>query len=142
MIHLVFGLDRQVAQWVREQIPDRPDFGQCTAIGVAEDKRMIAGVVFNNYRGHMIEASIAATDPCWCNKTVLHAFFAYPWLQLKVRRLQVIVAKKNKHSRHFVERLGFKFEGLCRKAMPDGTDACVYSQLRHECRWLKEEKDG
>ncbi len=142
VIRLVVGRDAQVAKWVRHQLPEHPDFGLCTAIGIARDKRLIAGIVYNNYHDYMVEASIAAIDPRWATRRVLWAIFFYPFEQLKVRRLQVTCAKHNKHTRKFNERLGFQYEGTGREAWPDGSGACVYSMLRKECRWLKETPNG
>lgn len=146
MIRPVVGVSELVAKWVQQQLPDRPDFGQCTAIGIAEDKRLIAGVVFHNYtdyRGHRtIETSIAALDPRWCNRGILRMLFAYPFAQLKVRRLQTTVAKRNKRARRFVTRLGFKLEGIGREGWFSGGDCVVYSMLPRECVWLKEKDIG
>ncbi len=142
MAQLVVGHDAQVAEWVRRQIPSAPNFGQCTAIGVARDDRLIAGVVFNNYHGHMIEASMAASEPRWCSRGVLCAFFAYPFEQLEVRRIQLTVSKRNKKARCFAEKLGFTLEGVGREAMRNGDDACVYGMLWKDCRWLKETHNG
>ena len=141
-IRLVFGHDEYVAKWVQQRIPAAPDFGPCTAIGVADDNRLIAGVVYNNFHGYMVEVSMASIDPRWCNRRTMRALFKYPFEQLKVRRLQITMAKRDKKTRKLFERMGFKFEGTGRQAWPDGTDACVYSLLRHECRWLKETHDG
>ena len=138
-VHIVLGLDPLVARWVQERIPGARDFGKCTAVGIADGDLLIAGAVYNNFHGHMIEGSIASISPKWCNKTTIRAFLAYPFLQLKVGRLQSTVAKKNKHTRRFLERLGFRLEGVGRQAWPDGSDACVYSMLRHEAeKWLKQ----
>lgn len=137
MIRLVTNMNEMVAKWVQQQFPDAPDFDPCTAIGIADGNRIIAGVVFNNYRGHTIEASMASISPKWCNRRIGRALLAYPFEQLKVRRFQLTVAKRNKRMRRFLERLGFKSEGRRRAAMPDGSDAIQYSMLRHEAeRWL------
>lgn len=139
MIRLVLGLDELVIKWVRAQLPGTLDFGPATAIGVADGTRLIAGVVYSNYHGHMIEVSVASTDRRWVSRNILRGLFAYPWQQLGVGRMQVTIAKRDKHTRKFVERLGFRYEGTGRKAWPDGSDACIYSLLRHEAeRWLKE----
>jgi RimJ/RimL family protein N-acetyltransferase len=141
MINLVLGLDPLVAKWVQERIPGARELTPHKAIGIADGTKLIAGVVFSNYHGYMIEVSIAATDRRWANRRTLNVLFAYPFSQLKVRRLQVTIAKRNKYVRKFVQRLGFVYEGTGRQAWPDGGDACVYSMLRHECRWLKENKN-
>jgi hypothetical protein len=38
-----------------------------------------------------------------------------------------------------VEGLGFRLEGMGRKAYDGRQDAAVYSLLRHECRWISQE---
>ncbi len=142
MIQLVIGQDEAVALWVQQRIPAALDFSPCTAIGVADDGRLIAGAVYNNYQGYMIEISMASISPRWCNRRTLRALLGYPFEQLKVRRLQFTIAKRDKKTRKLWERLGFKYEGTGRQAWPDGSDSCVYSMLKHECRWLKETHDG
>ncbi len=140
MIRLIFGMSDLVAKWVQRQFPDAPNFDPCTAIGVADDNRLIAGIVYYNYYPHMLDASIAATDPRWCTRRVLRAIFAYPFLQLGVRRIQMSVPKRDKRSRRKLERFGFTLEGKQRAAMPDGSDAVGYSMLRHEAeQWLTKE---
>lgn len=138
MIRLVVGMSDLVAKWVQRQFPDAPNFAPCTAIGVTdEDNRLIAGIVYNNYRDHMITVSMASTGRQWCNRRIIRALLAHPFEELKVRRLEANVAKRNKHTRKLLERAGFKFEGKRRQAMPDGSDAIQYSMLRHEAeRWL------
>ena len=80
---------------------------------------------------------MAATSGRWCNRRVIRALLAYPFEQLKVRRLEANVAKGNKRTRKLLLRVGFKFEGKRRAAMPDGRDAIQYSMLRHEAEhWL------
>lgn len=137
MIRLVTNMSEMVAKWVQSQFPDAPNFAPCTAIGIADDTRLIAGVVYNNYCGHMVTVSMASTGRRWCNRRTIRALLAYPFEQLKVRRLEANVAKRNKHTRRLLERAGFKPEGCRRAAMPDGSDAIEYSMLRHEAeRWL------
>ena len=131
---LVYGADDLLGKWVSHQLGQPIPEG--VAIGVERDSRLIAAVVFHNYHGHMIEASIAATTPKWCSRRALAAFFNYPFNQAGVQRLQVVCRRKNKHARKFVERLGFKFEGIGRRAWSATEDAAIYSMLPHECRWI------
>ncbi len=125
-----------VCRWIESQL--HVDLGECAAIGVVQDEALIAAVAFNNYQPHMIEASVVATTPRWCSRRVLAAVFAYPFRQLGVRRVQATTARRNKRARKFIERLGFKYEGIARKGWPRGGDAAVYSMLNNECRWLRD----
>ena len=140
MIQLVIGQDKEVAHWVQQQYPQIASFDPCTALGVADGNKLIAGIVYYNYHGHMLDVSIAAIDPRWCNRRILRAFFSYPFKQLGVRRVQITVPKRDKRNRRNLERFGFKFEGKRRAVIPDGSDAIEYSMLRHEAeRWLTKE---
>ena len=137
MIRLVVGVSELVAKWVQRQFPDAPNFAPCRAIGIADDDRLVAGVVYNNYRDNIITVSMASISSKWCNRRIIRALLAYPFEQLKVHRLEVNVAKRNKHTRKLLERAGFKFEGRRRQAWPDGSDAIEYSMLRCDAeRWL------
>ena len=138
-IQLILGHDEHVARWVQKQFPQIVSFGQCVAIGVARQDRLIAGVVYYNYHPHMIDASFAATDPRWCSRRILRAMFAYPFEQIKVRRLQVAVAKRDRRGRRMLKRVGFKPEGRRSAANPDGSDVIEYAMLRENCKWLKEQ---
>ena len=136
------GADEAVAQWVAKQL-DIPieDFLPCSACGVILGGEIIAGVVYSNYReltqGSTMEASIASTSPRWATRSVLRDLFAYPFIQVGVQRFWVSCARKNKRSRSLVERLGFVYEGMARKAFDGRQDAAIYSMLPHECKWIK-----
>lgn len=137
----VSGIDQIVADWVAVQLEmPRGSFGPCAAIGVVLQGNLVAGVVFNNYHPHpegaTLEASIAATTPCWANRSVLRDFFSYPFVQKRATRLGVSCRKSNKHARKFVTRLGFRMEGVARRLWDGKHDAVVYSMTPEECKWL------
>lgn len=130
-LQLVTG--EAVVQWVAGQL-NVNSFGPATAIGIAKDNTLIAGVVYHNYRHPSIEASIASISPKWANKSVLRAIFSYPFDQLKVSNLAVITDADNESVRNFLTRLGFKFVGILRKGNDTG-DAAVYDMIPEECQW-------
>ena len=47
---LVFGHDKEIAEFVRQRTPqlDNTGFGDCVAIGVIRFGKLIGGVVYNN----------------------------------------------------------------------------------------------
>lgn len=97
----------------------------------------IRGVVlYINYRGASIEMSCAG-ETGWLTRKALKAFFAYPFVQLKCRRVTGIVHRKNKRARDLNERLGFRLEGVCKHGFETG-DAIIYGMTRAECRWIME----
>lgn len=103
---------------------------------VQPPKGVIGAVLYINFRGPSIEMTCAG-EPGWLTRSNLRAFFAYPFEQLKVRRVTGIVQRKNKHARQINERLGFKLEGVCKHGFDDG-DACVYGLTKQDCRWIRE----
>ncbi len=137
MIQIVTGRDAEIAAWVGRLLDIR-NFGVGIACGIVLDGELIAGLVYSNYHPDVpsIEMSIASVSPRWATKTVLRDVFTLPFQQMGVVRAQATVARKNRHARKFIERLGFHYEGMGRRAGPNGVDMALYSMLRDECRWL------
>lgn len=140
-MNLVYGQDAEVARWVAARAPHAENgFEKYVAIGIEEGGELIAGCVYNDYRGHAMHVSIASSTPRWANKKTLRAFFGYPFEQLQVGRLTAYTGKSMTGVRGFLERLGFVQEGELRKGFADD-DCVIYGMLRDECRWISE-KDG
>lgn len=140
MTSLVLGRNEEVAAWVDLRLGQKPSGGQRVAIGVERDGQIIAGVVYNGFRGDGLTArtctmAVAADDPRWCTRGNLRAFFAYPFVSLGCRRVNAIVARKNRRARKLVEGLGFRQEGKIRQLFPDD-DGMMYGMLADECKWV------
>ena len=135
MIQLLLNRDDYVSAWLQSKIPDI-SFFDCKAIGVIKNQKLIAGVAYHNLRDGQIEASIAITDKNWCNRKILYALFAYPFVQCNCHRILVTVKDGNKQSIKLAEKLGFQKEGTLRKMFPPD-DAVLLGMLRKECKWLK-----
>jgi RimJ/RimL family protein N-acetyltransferase len=133
---LVYGRDEEVAEWVGKRL-DEDNFCQTAAIGVEENGKLIAGVVYNLYNGPSICMHVAAEPgKIWLSKNSLFKFFAYPFIQLGCNRVTGLVRVDNIEARRFDEHLGFVQEGVIRKGATDGTDMILYGMLKEECRWL------
>ena len=140
MKRVLYGEDKQVKEWVGSRI-DEDDFGQSIGIGLEENGQLIAGVVFNLYTGPSICMHVAAEPgKRWLTRDYLFRCFAYPFLQLKCNRITGLVRVDNFAAQKFDEHLGFKREGIMRRAATDGTDFIVYGMLKEECRWLEIKK--
>jgi len=116
-------------------------FHDYSAIGLEENGRLIAGVVYTNHTGEDGNVMMhVASDGSrrWMTPAYLAACFRYPFLQLKCRRITGLVRVDNKLAQRFDEHLGFKREGLMRQGCTDGTDMIVYGMLKDECRFLGE----
>jgi RimJ/RimL family protein N-acetyltransferase len=145
-MNLVYGKDELIGKWVAEKlrIPDFKYFRPYIAIGIQENGQIRGGVIYNNYRTCIlglpisIEISGASLDKRCALRHIIKPLFAYPFSQLKVKRVALSIAKPNRRAREFAERLGFKLEGIARNAHYTGKDSAIYSMLRHECEWLDE----
>lgn len=141
----LIGHSDLVALWVGKILKIK-DFGKCETVGITKNDKLICGVVFNNFYKNpltdepiSIESSIASVDKSWCTRHNLGTLFAYPFIQLNVKRLQTTCPAGNPDTRSFNERLGFQLEGIGREAYIHGGDAAVYSMLKHECKWIEHE---
>lgn len=134
---VIYGQDERVMTWVGQRI-DEDDFGKGVGIGLEEGGELVAGVVFNLYTGPSICMHVAAEPGRrWMTRDFLFRCFAYPFLQLQCNRITGLVRMDNLDAQRFDEHLGFKKEGILRKAASDGTDFILYGMLKEECRWLE-----
>lgn len=149
---LYYGDDERVAEFVSSRIPHmigsrfgerNPFTGQLpyAAIGVVRKSELVGGIVFYNYRsvrGQIvdIEMSGAFEASDWCRPSTLRALFSYPFSVCEAVRLTTITGRKNKRARRVDEGLGFKLEGVARRAIDGREDAMIYGMLREECYWV------
>lgn len=134
---LIYGQDDRVAEWVGEQLMrDKSAFLPCKAIGIEKDGKLIAGVVYNNYVGHLIEMTIASLDKRWATSHNLKALFRYPFIQLNLKRVQALCSANEKGVQMFLKRLGFIHEGTHPCAYHDGGTAYSFGMLKHQCRYI------
>jgi RimJ/RimL family protein N-acetyltransferase len=136
---LLYGCDKEVLEWVSWQLFKENDaFGkEDKAIGVIIENKLIAGVVYNRFVPNVsIEMSIASIDKRWATRHNLKAFFNYPFIQLGLERVQTLCSSSDEGVIMFNKRLGFKQEGLHRKAWPMGGDAISWGMLKSECKWI------
>jgi len=132
----------EMCLWMSERLtrysPD--EFKPCSTLGFVKDKRVVAGVIFNNFRPSCrdIQLTIAADSPGWMSRDSLRTIFEYVFIQLGCIRLTVSIAKKNKRARRLAEGLGFEYEGKLRKGFDGVEDCIIYGMLHSECRWIGE----
>jgi hypothetical protein len=137
---VLYGADDLVREWAAERLDSvvgRPLAHAPVALGVVRGTDIAAALLFANYReGVDIEVSVAADNADWCRPSTLRRLFAYPFTQLSLPRLTSIVARDNKRCRKLCEGLGWKIEGVVRRAYDGRRDAIIYGMLRDECRFL------
>ena len=147
-MHLVLGQDRDVAAWVAARIPHMAageGFGPCAAIGVADESgRALGGVVFSNFqpRYRSIEVSFAAETPRWLTARLIGGILSYPFVQLGCQRITAVTPRRAARARRFLDRFGFRREGVVRKGF-GADDAIVSGLLEREwrgSRWSPRER--
>lgn len=140
-VNIVLHRDAEIIAWVRERSPDplvrEYGFGPCSAIGVSDGVKLVAGVVYHEYRGHSIQLSMASESPRWCTRRTLRALLGYPFKQLHVARITACTAKSNTALRSLVDRLSFRLEGTIRCGLDGKQDLLIYGLLREEAeQWI------
>lgn len=135
---LIYGQDEPIAEWVGLQLTkDIEAFKPCKAIGIERNGELIAGVIYNNYQsGLLIEMSIASLDKRWATRHTLRALFAYPFIQLNLKRVQALCSAKDEGVKMFLKKLGFLHEGTHSCGYHNGDDALSFGMLKHQCKWI------
>ena len=84
-------------------------FGNCKAIGVIDDDRLVAGMVYSNWNPEagVIEMSGASINPRWLTRPVLQAVFAYPF-EIGCQMVVMRVSENDKRLHRQLTSYGFK----------------------------------
>ena len=108
----VYGSNEAVAMLVAALIEDcdREDFGDCTAIGVADGADLVGGFVFHNYNpmSGVVEVSFAGRNRRWLTRPVLYAAFSYVFDQLGCQLAVARAPARLKHAARITEAYGFE----------------------------------
>jgi len=128
MTQIILEKDEELAQWAEDRFPEfAPLSRPLTSIGFASSAgEILAVAVFNSFRHHDIECSIVAATPKWATPGNIRVIFDYPFVQLGVKRMTAITAKKNKRCRKLLEGVGFRLEGVHPYADKGTAAACTY----------------
>lgn len=133
--------DPRVSNWVIKQL-DWPgiklptDFGPHVSFGVMEEGRALAGIVFNRFRkmpyGNDISVTVAAASPRWAQRAVLQHLIDYAFLTSGCVRLSATTREGNERVARFLRGIGFRKEGVARRAFGGKSNAILWSLLPHE----------
>lgn len=129
---------QDIEKFVKDRIGiDGYHFGNHTDIGLEEDGELIAGVVYSEFNGRNIFASIAAIPGRrWMTRKFLGVMFRYPFMQCKVDRVTLWIESSNMDSQRFAEHLGFEKEATLKGAARDGEDILIYVMFKEDCRFM------
>lgn len=126
-----------IADWVCKGLGENIDWiGDNLTIGIVSDGKLLAGIIFNNYRPQTdVTLTIYTTNKRWCSKKILKHIFGIAFETLNVRRISLLVSVSNEECLRLVDRLGFKREGLLRQYRENGEDCYFLGMLKNECKW-------
>lgn len=100
-----------IAHFVASHIPgcDR-GWDQFTTLGLVDQDRLVAGVVFHNYapEAGVIELSSASICRRWLTRPMLKAMFGYTFDQIGCQMVVLRVSERNTGMIEIAERFGFK----------------------------------
>lgn len=139
MRQVIFGEDQRFIEWAQERIGVtlRND---AVAIGLEDETGIRAATIFDTFSSVDCCAHVASDGTgTWLNREFIVKSFAYPFIQCGFSRLTGLVPASNRAALRFDLHLGFKIEGRCREAAPDGGDIIVLGMLRRECRFIPRE---
>lgn len=105
-------------------------FEPYTCLGLEEDGKIVAGMLFNNFTGNDIHVSVAGSR--WTRR-FLRVLGLYLFHQLRVDRFTGITEQQDVVD--IVERLGGRVEGVMRNHFGPGRDGIVLGVLREEYRY-------
>tara|TARA_R110002126_G_scaffold290704_5_gene448359 strand:+ start:14868 stop:15347 length:480 start_codon:yes stop_codon:yes gene_type:complete len=98
-----------------------------------------AVLAYNAFYGFDCHMHIASDHTRrWATRATLAVIFGYPFLVRKVRRVTLQFSQNNEKVSITGLKVGFKFEGIKRAGMEDGSDAIVMGMLAQECRWIEQ----
>lgn len=128
-------------QWAESRISHLflDSLGPYAAFGIVDTANVIRGVALYHgwaprYRG--IEISFVLDGPRWLTPSVIAGILSYPFTQLQCVRVTAATPnrKSTKPARRFLERFGFKREGLARKGFGEYGDAVIYGLTERDWR--------
>ena len=125
----------EMVSWAQKVIgcQFRPD---AKAIGLEGDNGLQAVTVFDGFSQCDCNIHVASDGSGrWMTREFLFHSFAYPFIQLGLRRVTGLVPAKNEAALRLDLHLGFEHEGRCRNALPDD-DIIVLGMLRENCRFI------
>ena len=129
---------QRVAEFASGMLDGHQFRTNATALGWERDGELLAGVVYEEFTGASVSATIVNTPGAVFNRDFLFAIFDYPFRVLGVNLVIAYIAESNWRSRHTVESMGFRLEHQIVGAYPDGA-ACIYTMTPAQCRWLEKE---
>lgn len=136
---LIYDQQERLLAWAEGKIGVSSFREAAKAIGLERDGELAAVVVYDGFSACDCNMHIASDGTRrWMNRALLAAAFAYPFVQLGLRRVTGLVPAKNVEALAFDQKLGFRLEGVCREALPDD-DVVILGLLKRDCPFIPKE---
>jgi RimJ/RimL family protein N-acetyltransferase len=124
-----------VAEWVADQVKVKSFLGPHHSFAFFRDGELAGACVFDAFTDHecCIHLAIHSTPvPIWAIRSAL----AYPFQQLKLKRITAAIRADNEPALAIAKRNGFVEEGRKRKAAGD-CDEVIMGLLAEECAHVR-----
>lgn len=137
-------IDPRIGTWVVAGISGATleDLGEdYLALGFVRDGKPIGGVAFTEYnqQANSVNVMIRSASRMWLKPEVLKTVFHTAYNEIGVGVIRVGIKEGNKRSENLCKKLGFRKEGVHRKAWDGRTNMITYSLLKSECKHLETE---
>lgn len=116
-MEVVFGCDKQVSDWIADQLGQSGFAGYfMSAIGVFDQGRIIGGTAFHNYypKEGVIEMTSASINPRWLTRRMIRAIFTYAFDLLECQMVVMRISKDNQRMLNIGQRFGFSSYTIAR----------------------------
>lgn len=128
---ICFDQNEADIEWVCQKLQvNRGYFGKCATIAIEAGGKTV--VVYSSYSGVNCEVTVASDGLGWLKTKYLKPLFAYPFKQMGVRRITLLIRESNHKVTRLVEKIGFTHEGTLREFMDDGENCVIYSMTKTE----------
>ena len=147
MTRLVWGPEAPIGRYLSAKFPHLMapglEYQPEKVVGFIDDDNLLFGAVGLRFENLWdAQLSIFVERPRFLTRSILAELFAKLFVEFGLVRVSCHIAKGNRHARQFVERLGWKLEGVKRRGFDGRLDACIYGMLATECRWLRKDDDA
>lgn len=136
---ILFNQKDRVAKFVADKVGMTDGFVRYEAIGLEEDGRLIAGVVYTDYTNRNMFVHLAAEPGArWMTRRFLGVGFRYPFMQVGVDRITGWTEDSNEVAKKFNEHMGYTEEARLKGAARDGSDVVLYVMWKKDCKYLED----
>ena len=131
---LLCGDDAKVADWIWGHIPDEEQKeNSCyTAIGVAPNGFLIAGVVYCNYMPQFetIQLHIATDNLSCLDGETSRELLTYPFDEIGVYKCLIMIPSDNKKILQVIDSMKFKREATLKHHFGENRHGIIFSMLK------------